>query len=98
MSNPEFDFLIFFGQFVVLLIYGAIFIVSIIFTFFINTYNRIDEFLSSGFIMPKIMNPLERNIDLFDDWLVTHNKIIGPLLSFLSLIDIFLLFKIIEVF
>jgi hypothetical protein len=42
------------------------------------------------------MNPLEANINVVDDWLISHNTTIGPVLMFLSIVDISLLFRVID--
>jgi hypothetical protein len=77
---------------IVLFIYGIIFIISIIFTFFIDAYNRLEGILNLEFGSAKIVNPLSKNIDFVNNWLIANNKIVGPVLILLSLADIFLLF------
>ena len=78
-------------------IYGSISILSIIFTFSIDTYNRLEGLLNLKYLFPKIIiNPLEKNVDFVNSWLIAHNKIIGPLLVFLSCLDIFILFRVID--
>jgi len=92
----KFDFLVFFCKSLVILIYGGIATISAIFTFSIETYLRIDGILSLEFWTQKIMNPLEANINVVDDWLISHNTTIGPVLMFLSIVDISLLFRVID--
>jgi hypothetical protein len=46
--------------------------------------------------MPIIINPLERNIDWLDNWLMSHNKTVGPLLILLSIVDLKLWLEIIK--
>lgn len=94
----EADLFIILCKFIVLFIYGTICILSIIFTFAINTYIRLSEFLDLEFLSRKTTNPLERNIDFIEDWLISYNKIIGPLLILLSLWDIVMFFKVLNSF
>ena len=82
---------------IVLFIYGTTFIFSIIFTFFIDTYNVLNGFLSLDFLSYEKRSPLENDIYFFDDWLIAHHKIIGPILVIVSLLDLVMLFKIINV-
>ena len=78
-------------ELVVLFTYGSVTIICIIFTFFNETYQRLDEQLNLAFLSRRIITPLERNIQTFDDWLIVHHRTIGPVLIFLSLLDFFLL-------
>ena len=45
-----------------------------------------------------IIDFLEKNIDWFDNWLIANNKIVGPILILLSLIDLKLWLDIIKLF
>jgi len=81
---------------IVLFIYGGIVIVSIIFTLSIDAYIRINDLLSIEFLSQKTISPLEVDIDIIDDWLIAHNKIIGPMLTLFSLLDIAILFRVID--
>ena len=77
------------------LLYGAICIISIFFTFFLDVYRRMEERLGFNIIPYAGLTPLEVNIFSFNTWLVEHNKIIGPFLILLSILDLKLLFDII---
>jgi len=78
------------------LIYSTICIISTIFTFSLDTYNKLDGFLKINIIKPHILTPLEMNIYYIDSWLMYNNKIVGPLLILLSLVDLKLSFDIIN--
>ncbi|MGE5197668.1 MAG: hypothetical protein ACM3IL_04115 [Deltaproteobacteria bacterium] len=81
---------------IVFLIYGTICIISIIFTFFLDLYHKIDQALNISVIKARVLSPIERNITFIDDWLIDHNSIVGPFLVLLSLIDLKLSFNIIN--
>jgi hypothetical protein len=69
--------------------YGAACMLSIIFTFSLESYRKISEKLNLDvFQGPTIVGILERDIDWLDNWLVRHNKIVGPLLILLSIVDL----------
>jgi len=91
MLSP--DSLIFLAKYFVLFIYGAALIISIIFTFFINTFNRLNEILNVSFVSTKTLNPLESNVDFLNEWLIARNKVIGPILILLSLLDMVILLR-----
>ena len=81
----------------VLFIYGGIIIVSTIFTFSLESYRSLDELLRMRFFTQRIISPIiESDINTLDDWLIAHNRLIGPCLIMVSFIDIFALFKIID--
>jgi hypothetical protein len=82
-------------SFVVFMVYGPVCVVMIIFTFFLDIYLKIDEKLKLDFLITPVLTPLEANIQWVDSWLMSHNKIVGPTLILLSLIDLKLLFDII---
>jgi hypothetical protein len=82
----------------VLFIYGPICIVAIIFTFSLGTYTKIHSALDFNVIYAPIINPLERGINWFDSWAMKHHRIIGPVLIFLSIVDLRLLLELINSF
>jgi hypothetical protein len=74
---------------IVFFIYGIVFMISVIFTVSLETYSKINEKLNLEIFSSKvIIGILEKDIDWLDNWLVRHNKIVGPLLIILSLIDL----------
>jgi hypothetical protein len=77
-------------------IYGGICLISLIFTFAIGLYMRIDERLNEYFLVSRFTTPLEIEIDFFDRWLVNHHRPIGLVLVFLSLFDMQLCFLLIR--
>jgi len=82
---------------IIFLIYGSVCVLSIIFTFFLDTYLKINDELNLEFFSSQITNPLEGTyIDTFDQWVVKNNKIIGPILILLSVIDMKFLFWIVN--
>ena len=83
---------------IIFFVYGSIFVVSVIFTLFIDTYHELDRIFNVGIINSKILAPLDINIDFLDVWLFNHHKIVGPILIFLSIIDLRLSFDIIDFF
>ena len=83
---------------VVFFVYFIICIISIIFTFSIDKYRKIDEMLNLDIISRRVLTPLEVNINIIDDWLIEHHRLIGPLLIYLSLLDLKLSFNIINLF
>ena len=68
--------------------YSIICIISLIFTFSLKTYLKIDEQLNFDIFSSPKVNPLDVNIDWFNDWLITNNKIVGPVLIYLSIISL----------
>ena len=70
------------------LIYSTVCIISIIFTFSLEIYLRIEEKLNFYIFSDYILTPLDRSIDWFDFWLIKYNKITGTILILLSLIDL----------
>lgn len=79
-------------------VYGPICIVTIIFTFSLETYVKIHTALDFNVISTPIINPLERGIDWFDNWAISHHKIIGPILIVLSITDLKSLLELINSF
>ena len=83
-----------FYQASIIVIYGSITLICILFTFFLDKFERLNETLNLEFLSRKILTPLERNIDAFDDWLIAHNRIVGPVLIFFALLDLGMLSKV----
>jgi len=83
---------------IIFLIYGTICIISLIFTFSLDTYNNIDEKLNLEILSTQVVTVLDTNINFLEIWIMNHNKIVGPLLTALSLIDMKLFFNIIRDF
>ncbi|HTY44837.1 MAG TPA: hypothetical protein VMD52_02465 [Patescibacteria group bacterium] len=81
---------------VVFFTYGTICTVTILFTFFPEAYQVVDELVKMNIVASRILTPLEANIDSFDIWLMKHNRTIGPFLIILSLVDMELFFNIIN--
>jgi hypothetical protein len=81
-------FNLFFLNFMLFFIYGSICIVSTLFTFFLDTYRKIDETLNLDVFITPFKSPLDREIDFFNVWLTNHNRIVGPILILISLVDL----------
>jgi hypothetical protein len=82
-------------SFFVFSIYAAVCGVAILFTFSLDLYLQLDERMKLNIIASRIVTPLESTIISLDDWLKSHNRIIGPALIVLSMIDMKLFFDII---
>jgi len=80
----------------VFLVYSAIFIISLIFTFSVETYQKIDEKLSSDLISLPVVTAFDKDIKWIDLWLISHNKVAGPILAVLAVTDLKLYFDIIN--
>lgn len=94
----EADLFIILCKFIVLFIYGTICILSIIFTFAIKAYIRLEDLLNMEFLSQGTMNPLKTEVNFINDWLLAHHKIIGPILICVSFLDIVMFFKILNAF
>ena len=94
----EFDIIMVILSTAVFFVYTIICIISIIFTFSIDKYRKIDEMLNLDIISSRILTPLEVNINIIDDWLIKRHRLIGPVLIYLSLLDLKLTFNIINLF
>lgn len=92
----EFDFVKLTFNAIVIFIYGSICLLSIIFTFFIETYRKIDEKLKWEIFSIRIINPLEQNINVIDELFMRNNKILGAILILLSLVDLQLWLRLIS--
>jgi hypothetical protein len=68
-------------------IYGATLIMSVLFTFFIELYIKIEEILNFSFGQTSSAS-LGKGQNLFDLWMFNHNKLVGPILIALSVINI----------
>lgn len=78
-------------------IYGATCLLSIIFTFSIDLYRRIEEKAHLEIFSEPIINPLfASNINWFDAWIQEKHKIIGPIFILLSAIDLHFWFRFIN--
>lgn len=91
----DIDVFIIFSMGLVVLVYGTIVVIALIFTFSLETYLHFNKVLNLEFLSAEYKNPLERNKYSFDDWLSVYNKIFGPVLSLLSLWILVSMYKII---
>ena len=83
---------------IVFSVYAVICVISVIFTFFLDLYHKIDQALQINVISARTITPLEQNIYVIDAWLMRHNQSVGLLLIILSLVDLRLSFEIINKF
>ncbi|MDD5565591.1 MAG: hypothetical protein PHG31_01690 [Candidatus Omnitrophica bacterium] len=88
--------LVFLLNWFVFLLYSSICIISLIFTFSIKTYQRIDDYLSSELISLPMLTALDKSIEALDLWFMSHNRIVGPILVLLSVVDLKLYFNVIN--
>jgi hypothetical protein len=79
----------------VFITYGAICVVSVIFTFSLDTYYRIDKLLKLEVFNTSTLTPLDANITWLDNFLFNYHFIAGPVLILLSILDMKFLFEII---
>jgi hypothetical protein len=90
------DTLTFSLNWLIFLVYSVIFIISLIFTFSLETYRKIDEKLSSDLVTLPVISVFDKDIEWIDFWLMSHNKIAGPILAVLAVTDLKLYFDIIN--
>jgi len=79
-------------------VYGLALIMSVIFTFSLELYRKIEEKIMVEIIPARVVTILDRNIDWFDDWLKAHNMSIGPVLILFSILNIKFVFDAIKIF
>ncbi len=72
----------------IFLIYAAACVLSAVLTFSLELYRKIEDKLNLDIINSRIITPLERDVNSFNDWMLKNNKIIGPVLILLSIVDI----------
>lgn len=72
---------------IISLIYGPILVISLFFTFSLNTYRKIEEKLQFIVYSTDINTPLDIKVDSLDKWLVAHNSFAGAVLVLLSITD-----------
>ena len=77
---------------ILFIVYSTIMVITVIFTFFLGSYRWLDEKLKIELIPSYALTPLEENINLIDEWLIGHNRIVGPVLMLLCAFDIKLSF------
>lgn len=90
-----FDFLM---SLILFSVYGFTCVVAIIFTFSLDIYQKIDEKLNLDVFASKILIPIEVNIGWFNNWMMRHNRVFGPVLIILSLVDLKIFFSMINFF
>jgi len=93
MGFDAWDFLL---SSIAFFIYGSICMISIAFTFSLDTYIKLHDMLNFNIFSSPILSPIERSIDWFDAWAMRNNVILGPILITLSVIDLKLFFDIIR--
>lgn len=87
----EFDLLISLCRYFVIIIYSITCFISIIFAFFIDRYQRLEEILEFEIINMRTLTIFESNKITVDEWLFAHNRIVGSILFLLSLFDAYML-------
>ncbi len=68
-------------------VYGSTLLISVLFTFFVELYVKIEEILSFNLGQSASAN-LGRSQNLFDLWMINHNRLVGPIMIALSLFNI----------
>lgn len=77
----QFDFIL---TIIVIGIYGSTFLFGIIFAFAPDKFTRLEQVLNTELINIAVLNPLSRNIDSFNEFLMRNNTITGLLMSGIS--------------
>ncbi len=75
--------------------YGLICIISMIFTFSLEIYYKIDKRLKLEVFHTPALVPLDANITWLDNLLFNYHLIAGPILILLAILDMKFLFEII---
>jgi hypothetical protein len=73
-------------------VYGSICLLSLIFTFSLDTYLRIEEKLGYEIFSTPLLTSLEADIDWLDIWLKERHRAVGGILMVLSFCDVLLAF------
>jgi len=80
----------------VFVVYSAICLLSVIFTFSRDLYQRIESKADLELFSGPILSPiLDRKIEDLNSWLMNNNTAMGPILVVLSIIDMKMCFEII---
>ena len=92
------DIFIFLVSTFIFIIYSVVCFLSVIFTFSLDTYRRIDAALNVNLFSVSILNPLMRHVYVFESWLMRHHKFAGLIMVASSIFDIKLAFDFINRF
>lgn len=75
-------------------IYAAVFALSLIFALAVETFRKIDEAFSFNIIPGRALTPLESNINWFNEWAMSNNRVLGSVLVIISLWQLVTLFNV----
>jgi len=78
-------------RYFIVVTYGIICIINIIFAFFIDKFQRLNDLLELEIFNLRTLTILESNYFNIDEWLFVHHRIIGPILFLLSIFDAYML-------
>ena len=67
------------------IVYGLCCIAGILFAFYIEKYEEVEEKLGSNLFYAPIVTTLDMHIGSFDSWARQHNKVTGVAFSLLSI-------------
>ena len=81
---------------IIFFIYGSACFISLIFTVSLEYYERLNNLMNLEFFSIKMVQPIESNIDKLDLWLMSHNRIVGPLFIIVTLLEMRFFFNIIN--
>jgi len=82
---------------IIFFMYSAACILSLVLTFSNEAFRKLDEKLSSELVSTPTLSPvLEKKITHINNWIVTRNRIVGPILIVLSIINLNFCFLIIR--
>jgi hypothetical protein len=70
---------------VIILIYGLCCIISILFAFFFERYEQIEEKLNLNLFIAPVVTTLDIHINSIDSWAKQHNRVVGVTLGVFSI-------------
>ena len=86
-----FDLIISLLRLFIVVTYGVICLINIIFSFFLDKYQRLNDLLEIEIFSSQTLTVLESNLNNIDEWFFAHHRVAGLILFFLSLFDAYML-------
>jgi hypothetical protein len=84
---------------IIFVLYSMACLISIIFTFSLDTYKKLDDMVDLNVLSNPVLVPgIEHRINKFDLWAMEHHRIIGIILIISSLINLKLTFSLVNSF
>ena len=88
------QFVVFVTNILVYTVFVCSFILSIIFTFSLSLFLKLDFLFNFNLFSRANIVGIESNVDKFDVWVIDHNKLVGPVLIIFSFVDLICCVKI----